>query len=112
MNCGINNQLFNYLMPVLNHVFATGIWGLVKPGDGFALVPAIFGLIAIFQIFQFIYYGLPQNEPKEGWGLSSGSSLLRYRWQQFAGVQILTVIIAISVILAGPEIIFFPLGLK
>ena len=87
--------------------------GIIKPSGGLSILPAIFGLIAIFQIFQFIYYGLPQNEPKEGWGLSnSNSTLFSYRWKQFAGVQILVVIVAASVILAGPELIFFPLGLK
>lgn len=85
--------------------------GLVKPENGFSLVPAVFGLIAIFQVFQFFYYGLPSNEPKEGWGLSSDSTLLSYRWRQFFGVQILVIIVAASVILAGPEKIFFPLGL-
>ncbi len=86
--------------------------GLIKPSSGFSLLPAIFGLIAIFQIFQFIYYGLPQNEPKEGWGLNSDSTLFSYRWKQFAGVQILVLIIGVSVMLAGPDLIFFPLGLK
>ena len=86
--------------------------GIIKPSGGFSLLPAVFGLIAIFQVFQFFYYGLPQNEPKEGWGLSSNSNLLSYRWRQFAGVQILVIIIGASVLLAGPEIIFFPLGLK
>ncbi len=103
----------------LNHIidFATQLphpsdIGLVKPGNGFSLVPAIFGLIALFQVSQFIWYGLPQNEPKEGWGLSSDSSTFSYRWKQFTGVQIFVVLVACSVILAGPELIFFPLGLK
>ena len=84
--------------------------GLIKPSGGISLLPAIFGLVALFQVFQFFYYGLPANEPKEGWGLSSSndSSLLNYRWKQFAGVQILVIIIASSVMLAGPEKIFFP----
>ena len=87
--------------------------GLVKPLGGLSILPAIFGLIAIFQVFQFIYYGLPQNEPTEGWGLGGSSSDgLAYRWQQFIGVQVLAIIVGASVILAGPEIIFFPLGLK
>ena len=97
-----------HLAPIL----ATGIWGLFKPVGGLSLVPALFGLIAIFQVFQFIYYALPQNEPTEGWGLEGGSALLNYRWRQFVGVQILVLIIGASVMLAGPELIFFPLGLK
>ncbi len=95
-----------HLPPILG----AGLIGLVKPEGGLALVPAIFGLIAIFQVFQFIYYG--RNEPKDGWGLGSDSSLFSYRWKQFAGVQILTVIIAASVVIAGPDKIFFPLGLQ
>ncbi len=43
--------------------------GLVKPSGGFQLVPAVFGLIALFQVFQFFFYGLSSNEPKDGWGL-------------------------------------------
>ncbi len=86
--------------------------GLVKPTGGLSLLPAIFGLIAIFQVFQFVYYALPQNEPKEGWGLGSDSTLFTYRWRQFAGVQILALIIGASVFLGGPDLIFFPLGLK
>lgn len=85
--------------------------GLVKPSS-FQIVPAIFGLIALFQVTQFIYYGLPANEPKDGWGVGSDSTLLSYRWKQFFGVQILVLIVGVSVILAGPELIFFPLGLK
>ncbi len=86
--------------------------GIIKPSGGFSLLPAVFGLIALFQVSQFIYYGLPQNEPSEGWGLNSDSTLLSYRWRQFFGVQILAVIVGASVMLAGPELIFFPLGLK
>ena len=86
--------------------------GLIKPSGGLSVLPAIFGLIALFQVFQFVYYGLDENEPKEGWGLSSDSALFSYRWRQFFGVQVLVVLIGVSVILAGPEIIFFPLGLK
>ncbi len=86
--------------------------GIIKPQGGFSILPAIFGLIAIFQVFQFVFYALPQNEPKEGWGINSESTLFSYRWRQFAGVQILVIIIATSVLLAGPELIFFPLGLK
>ena len=86
--------------------------GLIKPLGGFSVVPAVFGLIALFQVFQFFYYGLPQNEPKDGWGLGSDSTLFSYRWKQFFGVQILVVLIGTSVVIAGPDLIFFPLGLK
>ena len=103
------NPLFSALPSQLPH---PSDLGLVKPSGGLSLLPAIFGLVALFQVFQFFYYGLPANEPKEGWGLSSQSSLFSYRWRQFAGVQIVAIIIGASVILAGPEIVFFPLGLK
>ena len=75
---------------------------------GFVPLAAVAGIILLFQIFQIFYYGLPENEPKTGWGLDSSSSLFDYRWKQFVGVQILTVIIATSVMFAGPELIFFP----
>ena len=66
--------------------------GLVKPSTGFQVLPAIAGLIVIFQVFQIFYYGLPSNEPKEGFGLDQNSAF-NYRWKQFIGVQILAVII-------------------
>ena len=75
---------------------------------GFIPVAAIAGLIIPFQIFQIFYYGLPGNEPTEGWGLDSDASTFSYRWKQFIGVQIVTVIIATSVMFAGPQLIFFP----
>ncbi len=84
--------------------------GLVKPLGGLAIVPAIFGLIAIFQVANFFWFGTEQNEPKEGWGLSSDSTLLSYRWKQFIGVQLLAVLIGSCVFLAGPEKIFWPFG--
>ena len=86
--------------------------GLVKPSTGFAIVPVIFGLIAIIQVSNFHWYAREKNEPTEGWGLNSDATVFSYRWRQFAGVQILAVIIATSVILIGPEQIFYPLGLK
>ena len=86
--------------------------GLVKPSTGFALVPVVFGLIAIIQVSNFHWYAREQNEPTEGWGLSSDSTLFSYRWRQFFGVQVTAILIGISVILIGPETIFFPLGLK
>tara|TARA_B100000700_G_C15012109_1_gene841500 strand:+ start:502 stop:786 length:285 start_codon:yes stop_codon:yes gene_type:complete len=75
---------------------------------GFSPLAAAVGVLIIFQIFQIFYYGLPQNEPKSGWGLDSSSDLFSYRWKQFIGVQVITVIIATSVMFAGPELIFFP----
>ncbi len=83
--------------------------GLVKPLGGFALVPAIFGLIAIIQVSSFHWYAREKNEPTSGWGLDSDSSMFSYRWKQYIGVQILAIIIATSVMFAGPELIFFPL---
>ncbi len=82
--------------------------GLVKPSAGLAIVPAIFGLIAIFQVSNFHWYARKQNEPTEGWGLNSDSTLFSYRWKQFFGVQVLAIIVATSVMIAGPEKIFFP----
>tara|TARA_Y100001968_G_C19324956_1_gene701204 strand:+ start:518 stop:802 length:285 start_codon:yes stop_codon:yes gene_type:complete len=75
---------------------------------GFNPLAALAGAIILFQIFQIFYYGLPQNEPKTGWGLDSQADTFSYRWKQFIGVQIITVIIATSVMFAGPELIFFP----
>tara|TARA_Y100001968_G_scaffold322121_1_gene357654 strand:+ start:1016 stop:1303 length:288 start_codon:yes stop_codon:yes gene_type:complete len=75
---------------------------------GFNPLAAVAGAIILFQIFQIFYYGLPENEPTSGWGLDSSSSVFTYRWKQFIGVQIVTVIIATSVMFAGPELIFFP----
>ncbi|WP_320674175.1 hypothetical protein [Prochlorococcus sp. MIT 1341] len=86
--------------------------GLVKPLGGLSIVPAIFGLIAIIQVSNFHWYAREKNEPKAGWGLDSGSSLFSYRWKQFVGVQLLAIGIAFSVVIAGPEKIFFPLGLS
>ena len=75
---------------------------------GFNTLAAVVGGIIIFQIFQIFYYGLPQNEPTAGWGLDSDAAMFSYRFKQFIGVQVLTIIIASSVILAGPDKIFFP----
>ena len=86
--------------------------GLVKPSGGFSIVPVAFGLIALFQVANFFWFGTKENEPTEGWGLSSDSTLFSYRWRQFFGVQVLAILIGCSVILIGPETIFFPLGLK
>ena len=86
--------------------------GLVKPSAGFAIVPVVFGLIAIFQVSNFHWFARETNELTEGWGLSSDSTLFSYRWRQYFGVQVLAIIVGISVILIGPETIFFPLGIK
>lgn len=75
---------------------------------GFNPLAAVAGAIVIFQIFQIFYYGLPQNEPTTGWGLDSDSASYSYRWKQFFGVQVITIIIATSVMFAGPDLIFFP----
>ncbi len=84
-------------------IMATIAFGGLNP------LAAVVGLIIAFQIFQIFFYGLPGNEPTEGWGLDdSSSTTFSYRWKQFIGVQILTVIIATSVIFVGPDIIFFP----
>ncbi len=75
---------------------------------GFNPLAAATGIIIFFQIFQIFYYGLPQNEPKAGFGLDPKSTNFTYRWRQFIGVQLVTVLIASSAILAGPDKIFFP----
>ena len=86
--------------------------GLVKPLGGLSIVPAIFGLIAIIQVSNFHWYAREKNEPTQGWGITSDSSLFSYRWKQYVGVQVLAIIIGSSVFLAGPEKIFFPLGVR
>lgn len=75
---------------------------------GFNPLAAGVGALILFQITQIFYYGLEQNEPKAGWGLDSDQTLFSYRWKQFVGVQVVTILIACSVILAGPDKIFFP----
>ena len=89
-------------MIYLNPCFSTITFG------GFNLLAAVAGLVILFQISQIFYYGLPQNEPTTGWGLEGDSELFNYRFKQFIGVQIVTIIIASSVMLAGPDKIFFP----
>tara|TARA_Y100001968_G_C19439300_1_gene761634 strand:+ start:2922 stop:3209 length:288 start_codon:yes stop_codon:yes gene_type:complete len=84
------------------HLFSTIAFG------GFNPLAALAGVIVLFQIFQIFYYGLPENEPTQGWGLDSSSPAFSYRWKQFVGVQIVCVIIATSVMFAGPELILFP----
>ena len=83
-------------------VFSTIAFG------GFNPLAAITGVLILFQVSQIFFYGLPQNEPQSGWGLDTDSSAFSYRWKQFFGVQIIAIIVGCSVILAGPEIIFFP----
>ena len=75
---------------------------------GFNPLAAVVGVLILFQISQIFFYGLPQNEPSTGWGLDTDSEAFRYRWKQFFGVQVIAIIVGCSVILAGPEIIFFP----
>tara|TARA_Y100001968_G_C18764216_1_gene439227 strand:- start:163 stop:444 length:282 start_codon:yes stop_codon:yes gene_type:complete len=75
---------------------------------GFNPLAAVTGFLIIFQISQIFFYGLPQNEPKDGWGLDTDSAAFSYRWKQYFGVQLIAIIVGCSVILAGPEIIFFP----
>ena len=82
--------------------------GLIKPSAGFNILAAIAGLIIFFQVAQIVYYGLPENEPKAGFGLDSDSNTYSYLLKQFVGVQIVVIIIASSVVLAGPDKIFFP----
>ena len=82
--------------------------GLIKPSAGFNVLAAIAGLIIFFQVFQIFYYGLAENEPKSGFGLDTDSNTYSYLLKQFVGVQIVVVIIASSVVLAGPDKIFFP----
>ena len=83
-------------------VFSTIAFG------GFNPLAAITGVLILFQVSQIFFYGLPQNEPQSGWGLDTDSSAFSYRWKQFFGVQIIAIIVGCSVILAGPELIFFP----
>ena len=72
---------------------------------GFNPLAAIAGLVIFFQISQIYYYGLPENEPTVE--LSETGSY-RYLQKQFIGVQIVTALIGASVMLAGPDKIFFP----
>ena len=72
---------------------------------GFNPLAAIAGLVIFFQMFQIYYYGLPENEPSVEFN-ETGS--YRYLQKQFIGVQIVTALIAASVMLAGPDKIFFP----
>ena len=82
--------------------------GLIKPSAGFNLIAVLVGFTIFFQVSQIVYYGLPQNEPKEGFGLDSDSNSYSYLLKQFIGVQIVVIIIASSVMLAGPDKVFFP----
>ncbi len=72
---------------------------------GFNPLAAIAGLVIFFQISQIYYYGLPENEPSVE---LSESGSYGYLQKQFIGVQIVTALIAASVMLAGPDKIFFP----
>ena len=71
---------------------------------GFNPLAAFVGVLIFFQIFQIYYYGLPENEPK----VENIPPSINYLSKQFIGVQIVTALIAASVMLAGPDKIFFP----
>tara|TARA_Y100001968_G_C19263509_1_gene670464 strand:+ start:120 stop:404 length:285 start_codon:yes stop_codon:yes gene_type:complete len=90
------------MMLHLEPVFSTIAFG------GFNPLAAVTGCLILFQITQIFFYGLPQNEPTEGWGLDTDSNAFSYRWKQYFGVQVIAIIVGCSVILAGPEVIFFP----
>ena len=53
-------------------IHATTLLGTITIG-GFNGVAAAFGLIALVQISQFIYYGLDANDPTKGWILESSN---------------------------------------
>ena len=72
---------------------------------GFNPLAALAGVVIFFQISQIFYYGLPQNEPSVE---LSDSGSYAYLLKQFIGVQVVTALIAASVMLAGPDKIFFP----
>ena len=88
-------------------ILSTPFFATISFG-GFTPLAALAGVVIIFQVFQIFYYGLPKNEPTSGWGLDSDSTTFNYRWKQFFGVQVLVVIIATSVMFAGPKLVFFP----
>lgn len=85
-------------------ICATPFFSTISFG-GFNALAAIAGLVIFFQISQIYYYGLPENEPSVE--LSQFGSY-KYLQKQFIGVQIVTALIAASVMLAGPDKIFFP----
>ena len=88
-----------FLMVYSTISFATITFGEFNP------LAAIAGLVIFFQISQIYYYGLPENEPTVEF---SESGSYEYLKKQFIGVQIVTALIAASVMLAGPDKIFFP----
>ena len=85
-------------------LYSTNFFSTIAFG-GFNPLAAIAGLLIFFQISQIYYYGLPENEPTVEF---SESGSYRYLQKQFIGVQIVTALIAASVMLAGPDKIFFP----
>tara|TARA_Y100001968_G_C19317796_1_gene697659 strand:+ start:656 stop:931 length:276 start_codon:yes stop_codon:yes gene_type:complete len=85
-------------------ICATPFFSTISFG-GFNALAAIAGLVIFFQISQIFYYGLPENEPTVEY-TDSGS--YGYLLKQFVGVQVVTALIASSVMLAGPDKIFFP----
>ena len=72
---------------------------------GFNALAALAGLVIFFQISQIYYYGLPENEPTVDY---NDTGAYGYLIKQFVGVQVVTILIASSVMLAGPDKIFFP----
>ena len=85
-------------------VYSTTFFSSISIG-GFNPLAAVAGLVIFFQIFQIYYYGLPENEPSVE---LADSGAYKYLQKQFIGVQIVTALIAASVMLAGPDKIFFP----
>ena len=85
-------------------IYPTTFFSTITFG-GFNALAALAGLVIFFQISQIVYYGLPENEPTVEYTDSGSYS---YLLKQFVGVQVITAIIASSVMLAGPDKIFFP----
>ena len=85
-------------------IYSTTLFSTISFG-GFNPLAAIAGLVIFFQISQIVYYGLPQNEPTVELN-ESGS--YEYLLKQFIGVQVVCALIGASVMLAGPDKIFFP----
>ncbi len=85
-------------------IHVTTLFSTISFG-GFNALAALAGLVIFFQISQIVYYGLPENEPTVDY---SDSGSYDYLLKQFIGVQVVTAIIASSVMLAGPDKIFFP----
>tara|TARA_B100000614_G_scaffold203725_1_gene185274 strand:- start:73 stop:345 length:273 start_codon:yes stop_codon:yes gene_type:complete len=85
-------------------LYSTNLFSTITFG-GFNPLAAFAGVVIFFQISQIYYYGLPENEPTVE--LTETGSY-KYLQKQFIGVQVVTALIAASVMLAGPDKIFFP----